>query len=271
VDPTPLARHRRIPIRPSPVFLALVALAAGSGAYVWTRPAAIVLPMGATAMRVGVFVFVAVVWVITLSLHEFMHAVIAWYGGDHSVDARGYLTLDPRRYMNQQLSIVLPIIIVLMGGIGLPGGAVMIDRRLIPSPWRRSLVSAAGPFTNAACSLACILPLRLHWVTASHQPFEDALAFLALLQVAVTILNSLPIPGLDGFGVLAPHLPDETVARLMPISRYVFLGLFLLLLTSVRAGSAFYNLLFHTMSGLGVNRSLAEDGQILFTFWRKLQ
>ena len=241
----------------------MLAVLAGSGAYLWTQGSAL-----STTMRIGIFVFVAVGWVVSLCLHEFAHAATAWKGGDRTVEARGYLTLDPRRYMNRQLSIVLPIIIVLIGGIGLPGGAVMIDRRLIPSRGGRSLVAAAGPITNALCAVVCAAPLEFHWVGRGHEALASALAFLALLQVAVTVLNSLPIPGLDGFAILAPYLPEDTVQALMPIANYIFIGLFVVLLYSASAGNAFFNFCYHLAADLGVNRNLAEDGRVLFTFWR---
>ena len=98
----------------------------------------------------------------------------------------------------------------------------------------------------------------------------SALAFLTLLQVAVTVLNSLPVPGLDGFGIISPYLKDETVQRLMPMSNYVFLGLFVVLLYSATAANSFYNFCYRVMGDIGVDRSLAESGQLLFTFWRHI-
>jgi Zn-dependent protease len=254
------------------VFLSLVAILIGAGVYLWSQRGPIDDPSAppSTVIRVGIFVFVAVGWIISLCVHEFMHAVVAWKGGDRTVEARGYLTLDPRRYMNRQLSIVLPIIIVLLGGIGLPGGAVMVDRRLIPSRRTRSLVAAAGPCTNAAFAVLCAAPLELHWIGGGHRLFASAIALLALLEVAVTVLNSLPIPGLDGFGILSPYLPDETVRSLVPMSPYVFLGLIFVLFWSTAANKAFYNFCFRVMADLGVNRDYAVAGQLFFTFWRHL-
>ncbi|HZQ56802.1 MAG TPA: site-2 protease family protein, partial [Acidimicrobiales bacterium] len=176
--------------------------------------------------RVWVFGFVALGWVISLCLHEFAHAAVAWKGGDRSVEGRGYLTLNPARYMNSQMSIVFPIFIVLIGGIALPGGAVMVDRRAVRERHMRSLISAVGPLTNLACALACGLPIALGLVhpdpnalfTAGRTgAFPAALALLGLLEIIATILNALPIPGFDGFGVIAPYLPDQTVRDLMPI------------------------------------------------------
>jgi len=259
--------RRHLPVRPSPVFLGLVAAMAGSGAWLFSGSAAVT----STAGRIGIFVFVAVGWVVSLCLHEFAHAAVAWKSGDRSVEARGYLTLDPRRYMDRQLSIVLPVIFVLIGGIALPGGAVMIDRRLIPSRRRRSLVSAAGPLTNLACAVLCGIPLAAGVVSGtSHEAFADALAFLALLEVIATVLNGLPVPGLDGFGVIAPYLSDETVARLMPISRFVFLGLLVLLFSSAAASGAFFGVCARVLGVLGVDNNLASAGHDLFMFWRPL-
>ena len=260
--PGPMAARRRLPVRPSPVFGGLLVVALAAGAYLWT-----VGDVVSTPMRVAIFVFVAVGWTVSLCVHEFAHAAAAWKGGDRSVEGRGYLTLDPRRYMDRQLSIVLPIIIVLIGGIGLPGGAVMIDRRLIPGRGMRSLVSAAGPLTNLAFALALAAPLEFHWF-AGHAALLTALAFLAFLEMAATVLNALPIPGLDGFGVLAPWLPDETVASLMPISQYAFFGLFILLFYSAQANQSFFRFCFRMTSAIGVPPSAAQDGMLLFRFWQ---
>jgi len=259
-------------VRPSPVFLGLVGAFAAAG---------VLCAKGVGDARVWVFAFVALGWVISLCLHEFAHASVAYLGGDRSVAGRGYLTLNPLRYMNSQMSIVLPILIVLIGGIALPGGAVMVDRRFVRTRRTRSLISAAGPLTNLACALACGLPLAAGWVKfdlgviagsgGRHDAFPAALAFLTLLEVIATVLNTLPIPGFDGFGVVAPYLPDETVQSLMPIARFAWFGLFILLFYSTAAGSAFFNLCDHVLATIGVNQDLARDGQVLFTFWKKLQ
>jgi Zn-dependent protease len=258
-------------VRPHPIFLALCAGFVGCG---------VLAAKEVGNPRVWVFGFVATGWVISLCLHEFAHAAVAWKGGDHGVEARGYLTLNPARYMNTQTSIVLPILIVLIGGIALPGGAVLVDRRYVRDRRTQSLISAAGPLTNLACALACGLPIALGLVHVNLDALEfsggktgafpAALAFLGLLEVIATVLNALPIPGFDGFGVIAPFLPPETVRQLMPISRYAWFGLFVVLFLSANGRQAFWNVADHAAAIIGVPTRQAIDGQILFTFWRKL-
>ena len=62
----------------------------------------------------------------SLCLHEFAHAYAAYRAGDRSVEAAGYLTLNPFKYAHPLLSIVLPLLFIVQGGIGLPGGAVYL-------------------------------------------------------------------------------------------------------------------------------------------------
>ncbi len=44
----------------------------------------------------------------------------------------------------------------------------------------------------------------------AHSVFWSGVAFLGFLQVTALLLNMLPIPGLDGYGALEPHLSADT-------------------------------------------------------------
>src|SRR4051812_29687668 len=105
-----------------------------------------------------VFIFVLVGWVFSVCLHEFGHAIVAYYFGDYTVKEKGYLTMNPIHYTHPLTSIILPIVFMLMGGIGLPGGAVYIDDSLIRGKWRRAVVSLAGPAMNCVLILVLCIP-----------------------------------------------------------------------------------------------------------------
>ena len=64
------------------------------------------------------FVFIFVAWVFSLCLHEFSHAAVAYVGGDVTVKDKGYITMNPLKYTDPFLSIGLPLIFLLIGGIG---------------------------------------------------------------------------------------------------------------------------------------------------------
>jgi hypothetical protein len=105
----------------------------------------------------GIVLVVLGGWAVSLCLHEFAHALVAHRSGDLSVRARGYLTLDIRRYTNVALTLVLPVLFLLLGGIPLPGGAVLINHGAIGSRAARSLVSFAGPAVNFILGLVLVL------------------------------------------------------------------------------------------------------------------
>ena len=142
-------RPLRQSVRPSPIFLAIVAITAAGAVLAWlsadpTRPLA----------YVGVFTFVIAGWLVSLCLHEFAHAYTAWRFGDHDVAARGYLTLNPLKYSHPLLSLGLPVLFIALGGIGLPGGAVYV-RTSWMTKRQKTLVSLAGPFTNLVFAVCC--------------------------------------------------------------------------------------------------------------------
>jgi Zn-dependent protease len=243
-------------IRPSPLFLAFVAAFVVSGWLLWT-----------TGGDWAVFVFVLAGWIVSLCLHEFAHAVTAYVGGDRSVLAKGYLTLDPRHYAEPGLSLVLPVLFVLLGGIGLPGGAVWINRSALRGPGTQSLVSLAGPATNVVFAFACLAPVGLGWFDGTGRvEFAAGLSFLGFLQVTAAVLNLLPVPGLDGFGVLEPHLSREVKAKIAPVRQWgIFAVIGLLLLPG--PNRAFFDLIFGIIDTLGVDRAFVQLGDILFRFW----
>lgn len=157
--------------RVSPVFLGILAVMLVTGWAVWTD--------FSPSTGFAVFLFVVSAWVVSLCLHEYAHARTALHSGDISIDAKGYLTLNPLKYTHALLSIVLPVRFVVLGGIGLPGGAVFIERHRIRGRWRHSLISAAGPLTNAAFAVVLMLPFLFPGVLpdrAEHVPFLSALA-----------------------------------------------------------------------------------------------
>ncbi|MER5838362.1 ATP-binding protein, partial [Streptomyces sp. NPDC002130] len=190
-------------VRPSPVFLGVVAIAVIAGVVAWNST------WGSIAGRAGVFVLVVAGWVVTLCLHEFAHAYLAWRHGDTDVEARGYLTLNPLKYSHPMLSIGLPVLFIALGGIGLPGGAVYLRTGMFP-PKVQARISLAGPFTNAVAAVILLVVIRTYGSAAEHLTFWAGLSFLAFLQVMATVLNLLPVPGLDGYNALEPYLASNT-------------------------------------------------------------
>lgn len=237
----------------------------------WIFPAVVTVTAAAgvaaqlSVQPVGVWIFLIVVggWVITLCLHEFAHAATALAFGDTSVRARGYLSLNPLRYTDPVNSLVVPLLLLAIGGIPLPGGAVLIEPHRLRRPWNSSLVSAAGPVTNLLCGLvlaALSAPLP--------SPLGAALSFLALLQFVAGVLNLLPVPGFDGFGVISPVLARQLRQRIRPFQPWAPIAVFAVLISVPAASAALFDAGYWLLNGAGGNASSAYVGSALFRFWR---
>ncbi|HET9876462.1 MAG TPA: site-2 protease family protein [Mycobacterium sp.] len=249
-------------VRPSPIFLVLIALTGLGAALAW-QAGADIRPLAYT----GVFIFVIAGWLVSLCLHEFGHAVTAWRFGDRGAEMRGYLTLNPLRYSHPLLSLGLPMLFIALGGIGLPGGAVYVQTSFM-TPARRTMVSLAGPSANLVLAVLLLGLTRCYWHPGdpAHAVFWSGVAFLGFLQVTALVLNLLPVPGLDGYGALEPHLSPPTQRALEPVKGWGLLVLLVLLISPV-LNRWFFSTVFWFFDLSGVPHLLASWGMALTQFW----
>lgn len=204
-------------------------------------------------------VFVIVGWIFSLCLHEWAHAATAVLGGDNSSATVSYLSFNPFKYLHPVLSIVLPVVFLLLGFIALPGGAVYLRRDLVRSRSWQSAISAAGPLMNIFVLIVLAIPFFLG-MTFRFPALTKAIAALAFFQVAAIILNLLPIPGLDGFGIIAPWLSREVLAAVSPFYNYGMLILFFLLFAFRPLSAAYFNAVESVLSFVHIPPLLAEIG-----------
>jgi len=212
------------------------------------------------------FLIVLVGWIFSLTLHEFAHAFVAYQGGDYTVREKGYLTFNPLKYTHPMMSIVLPLLFLAMGGIGLPGGAVYIETWRLRSRQWQSAVSLAGPSMNILLALVLALVLQIPSVHASTA--APGLSFLVYLQITAAVINLIPMPPLDGYGIIAPYLSLNTQQVMVQFGRYSMWILLLALWYVPFVGGAIFGLIANITLGLGVDRTLIAQGFDLFQFWR---
>ncbi|MGW0660703.1 site-2 protease family protein [Streptodolium elevatio] len=245
-------------VRPSPLFLALVAVFGISGAVLWN---------GSGDQEIPVFLFVMTGWLVSLCLHEFMHAFTALRAGDTSVIDKGYLTLDPLKYSDPLFTFAIPTVFVLLGGIPLTGGAVWIERGLIRGKAQHSLVSAAGPLVNIVFAGVGVALINSSVFDGSSPAFYAAVVFFTQLQIIAAVINLLPVPGLDGYGIIEPWLPYDFRRSIAPFAPYAPLLLFGLLLTP-EINHWFFDQVHTLTNALDVPDEWASAGYRLFQFWK---
>jgi Zn-dependent protease len=214
------------------------------------------------------FVIVTVLWVFSVCLHEFGHALAAYYGGDHTVKEKGYLTMNPIHYAHPVYSLLMPVVFMMMGGIGLPGGAVYIERHLLRSKGWDTWVSLAGVGMQLPLIFWISMAFKFGWVQNSTDSLAAvSLALLLQLEISSILLNLLPIPPLDGFQAIAPWLPLETREKMYAISNQTIWILFLVLWMIEPVNHVFWRTVFAISSGLGVDPYVGYTGWLAFRFW----
>jgi Zn-dependent protease len=249
----------RPPISPNAFILLAAWIGAGVG-----------LVMVPEARGVFTFAFVIFGWVLAVVAHEFGHAFIAHKAGDPTIAEKGYLSLDPLKYADLGVSIVIPVIAVVLGGIGFPGGAVYLREDLMRSRAWRSAASLAGPFGTFVVLLVLTAVIgfaapRLEGGVGN--PLIPALAFLAFLQATALILNLLPVPGLDGYGILRPWLPATVREATRKFEGVAMMALLAVLFFVPPAASLFFGVAFLVSQAVGVPLEAIQDGYRAFRFW----
>ena len=211
------------------------------------------------------FAIVFIGWIFSLCLHEFSHALVAYHGGDYTVREKGYLTFNPLKYTHPLFSIVLPLVFLLLGGIGLPGGAVYIERWRIRDRFWLSAMSLAGPAANLL--VAIILGIILRVAPVENSGIWPGLSFLLVLQISAVLFNLIPLPPFDGYNAIEPFLSPglrEQVDRIRGAAIWIVLLLFWYV---PFIGDAFWGAVFFISQSLGVDWNLVITGLDRFRFW----
>jgi Zn-dependent protease len=159
--------------------------------------------------------------ILSLALHEFAHAWVAYLLGDTTARNQGRLTLDPRAHLDPLGTLML--VLTLLIGIGI-GWAKPVP----VNPWRlrigprlgMAVVGIAGPVTNVLIAFVAIL-LRSQ-ISSVGNPLDinNILATLAVLNVGLAVFNMIPLPPLDGYRVLLGILPGPMANSFAQIEPY---------------------------------------------------
>ena len=155
-----------------------------------------------------------VVLIISLTIHEAAHALFAFLGGDRTAYNGGQMTINPLPHMQREPfgMVLLPIIALLISGgqwcfgyAHAPIDPLWAERH----PKKAALMSAAGPLSNAL--LAAIAWTVLYFIARPDGDTQLAIGKIAFtflfLNVLLGLFNLIPLPPLDGAGVLSGLVP----------------------------------------------------------------
>ncbi len=179
----------------------------------------------------------AVPVLLAIIVHEVAHGWVAERFGDKTARLSGRLTLNPIPHIDPVGTILLPLVLLALGGF-LFGWAkpVPVDPRNMRNPRSNMVVvAAAGPLANIVMAVLWALALRLSynvnpWFGA---PLSYMSQFGVMINLTLAVLNFLPIPPLDGGRILMNIVPQRLGWQLHRLEPYGFFVLILLMVSGV--------------------------------------
>jgi Zn-dependent protease len=177
----------------------------------------------------------AVPILLAVTVHEMAHGYAALKFGDPTAKMAGRLTFNPLKHLD--VVGTLAFIITQMVGWAKP---VPVNPMYFKNPRQDMLwVSAAGPASNLVMAFIFSLLLRLILIGVNVLPafLIEPLYLIAragiFINVGLAVFNLLPIPPLDGSGILSGLLPPHLARQYDEIGRYGFVILLILIFTGL--------------------------------------
>ncbi len=169
----------------------------------------------------------------SMPVHEFAHGWVADKLGDHTARYQGRLDLNPLAHLDP-----LGTILILFTGFGwakpVPVNPSKFNRKITMRAGM-ALTSLAGPAANVLMAtilllvykiIALVLMLMNVPMGNAVQIVTTILSMMVTINVSLAVFNLLPVPPLDGYHILAYFLPARWEYMIAQYSRYIFLGLF---------------------------------------------
>jgi Zn-dependent protease len=162
----------------------------------------------------AVLISTLAIFLISLSIHEYAHAWMAYRFGDETAKSMGRLTLNPIAHIDLFGTIILPLLVGFGWAKPVPVDFTILNKRQI------FLVAAAGPLSNIL--LAVILAIAFHILPLQTIPvLRNFVLFAILFNLMLAVFNLIPIPPLDGSRMVFARVKSPRAVNLYRnISRF---------------------------------------------------
>jgi Zn-dependent protease len=180
---------------------------------------------------------------LAITVHEASHGYAAKHFGDLTAEKMGRITLNPFKHIDPVGTVLLPMLTLFFGGV-LFGWAkpVPVQFGNLRNPKKDMFwVAAAGPASNFV--MAILWGMLLGYTSrgingdveiTSLSGFILAMSWTGIsINIALMVLNLLPMPPLDGGRIAVSLLPNHLAFKLAQLEKYGFIILIALMFTHV--------------------------------------
>lgn len=181
---------------------------------------------------------VVIAVLLSLTLHEAMHAFAGYWLGDTTAKEEGRLTLNPIKHIDPFLTLLLPITLALLHApvFGAAKPVPFNPNNVKYGEWGSVLVALAGPFTNLVLAFVSFGV----WVFAGL-PDQGFGAVLLSAMIGVNlgffVFNMFPLPPLDGSRLLYALAPEFVRRAMEAMEQFgVFIILVIVMVASSEVG-----------------------------------
>ena len=153
---------------------------------------------------------------VSMGMHEAMHAFTSHWLGDTTAKDMGRLTLNPLKHIDLLTTVVLPMGLILAGlqPFFIAKPVPFNPERVKYEEFGAALIGIAGPLTNLALAVITAGVIRVGGMAVGTDSFMIAQTFL-IVNLSFFIFNMIPFPPLDGSRLLYALAPD-------PLQRFMY-------------------------------------------------
>ena len=205
-------------------------------------------------MNFTIVIITLLVILVSMTIHEAMHAFMGYFLGDQTAKAEGRLSLNPIRHIDPFLTILLPLVLLMLGA-PVFGGAKPVPfnpHKVRFGEWGVALVAIVGPLTNLVLAFTFFgIGVSLGFVDKfgfSPSLIGVMLQTFVFVNLGFFAFNMIPIPPLDGSRVLYALAPDFVRNFMRQVEQYGLVIIMALVMVGSPFISLFMNwLIIHTL------------------------
>ncbi|MDO4684782.1 MAG: site-2 protease family protein [Candidatus Saccharibacteria bacterium] len=174
---------------------------------------------------------------VSMTLHEAMHAFMGYWLGDTTAKEEGRLTLNPIHHIDPFLTIILPVTLAVIGA-PIFGGAKPVPfnpARVRYGEWGAALVALAGPITNLLIAFVVFGVVAIFSIDTAT-PLGMVCQMAVLVNLGFFVFNMLPMPPLDGSRVVYALAPEFVRRGMEVIEQYGIMLVFVLVMVASSVG-----------------------------------